>query len=252
MRKGFPPIVIKKMDSETYYGALSQADTGEYLPFLEFIAEQTHYALYIQQRGALGETIDDDDDFEKELFLLEKLQKGQDDFLELAFSMENAKDSFTHSILPVYTSISKKVESAGKLFIESVFGYYERVDEGGNWGKRHNYSFEKNTKINLDKDDLEHQLIVLTCFLNAYKNMENPFDIQISLLIKYEKLCFEIFYSFEIFGERSYFSELNSEGNKKLLLKQPYHKPLSNTEIKAATKIVSDAFLQKIKELSNT
>ncbi len=255
MRKRFPPIVIKKTERETYYGALNQADTGEYLPFLEFIAEQTEYALHIQQRGALGETIDDDDDFEKELFLLEKMQKGQEDFLEIAYSKEVAEKVFNESFLPLFNSIGEKVKSAGRLFLEDDFGIYQANPHPTDYGSCHYYDFlsfknkEKPFTDLFNDTFFRHNVISLSYIFKNYKQLSKQFGIEINLSIRFEKTNFTIHYSILQYNEYSKY--LSGLADFNIFNDQPYHKPFKDTDIKAATKTVSDALLQKIKELSS-
>jgi Fic family protein len=256
MCKRFPPIVIKKTDRETYYGALSQADTGEYLPFLEFIAEQTQYALHIQQRGALSETIDDDDDFEKELFLLEKMQKGNDDFVEIPYSTAVAEKVFKESFLPLFNSIGEKVKSAGKLFIDYKLSYTteeipNRIDEYIENNDVKTVSF---TKILQREDGFGY--ISLNHSLKYYRLLSNQFSIKIGLDIIYEFNFFKIFYTLHeydadgyMYGEDDF--EYKNADYRALFEQKFYNKPLTQTEIRTATKTVSDALLQKIKELSS-
>jgi len=47
MQKGYPIAMILKNDRKRYYDALDKADKGEYLPFINFIAQSVERSLNI-------------------------------------------------------------------------------------------------------------------------------------------------------------------------------------------------------------
>ena len=77
MQDAYPPVVIKQEDRNAYYAALSQADTGNNEPFVEFIGERLIHSLEIYLRGARGESIEEASDWEKQVALLKKVVAGQ-------------------------------------------------------------------------------------------------------------------------------------------------------------------------------
>lgn len=72
MQFNYPPVIIKTEEKQQYFAALRQADSGIFEPFLNFIAINLVQSLELMIRGAKGESIEDADDFDKELALLEK------------------------------------------------------------------------------------------------------------------------------------------------------------------------------------
>jgi Fic family protein len=72
MKFGYPISVIKNENKKSYYAALSQADIGEVLPFVELMSETINHSLDIYIKGINGEDINDPDDLDKEIELFRK------------------------------------------------------------------------------------------------------------------------------------------------------------------------------------
>ncbi len=69
MQAGFPPVIVRQQEREAYYAALSQADAGEPLRFVELIGEGLDRSLEIQLQGAKGDFSFEQDDLDKEIAL---------------------------------------------------------------------------------------------------------------------------------------------------------------------------------------
>ncbi|WP_439490832.1 Fic family protein [Algoriphagus sp.] len=67
---GYPPLIIKTEDKLNYFAALRQADAGIIEPFFEYIASNLIRSLEIMISGAKGESIEEEDDLDKEIALL--------------------------------------------------------------------------------------------------------------------------------------------------------------------------------------
>ncbi len=67
LRNGYPPVIIKSEDKANYLRALHMADTGDYEPFISYIADQVVWSLNIAIRAANGESIDEPGDLDKEI-----------------------------------------------------------------------------------------------------------------------------------------------------------------------------------------
>jgi len=72
LRFGYPPVIIKTEDKLNYFAALRQADAGLLQPFIEYIGNNLKQSLEIMISGAKGEPIEEDEEFEKEIALLEQ------------------------------------------------------------------------------------------------------------------------------------------------------------------------------------
>ena len=78
MKFNLPPVIIKTEDKDNYFRVLQLADAGNIEAFIEYIAQNLVYSLEIMIAGANGESIEEDDDLDKEISLLEqKINKTQ-------------------------------------------------------------------------------------------------------------------------------------------------------------------------------
>jgi Fic family protein len=83
MQAGYPPVVIKTQEKEAYYRALRQADGGDLDKFVEYVIGELLHSQDLMIRGAKGESIEDDDDLDKEIKLWEKgLEQVEDEVIE--------------------------------------------------------------------------------------------------------------------------------------------------------------------------
>ena len=69
-----PPVIIKSKEKEAYLRALRRADIGDYEAFIAYIAEQLQWSLEVAIKAAKGESIEEPDDFDKEIELLKRKQ----------------------------------------------------------------------------------------------------------------------------------------------------------------------------------
>lgn len=72
LRNEYPPIIIKSTDKQNYLRALHDADTGNIPAFVEYIAQQLLWSYEMSIKAAKGESIDEPDDWEKEIELLKR------------------------------------------------------------------------------------------------------------------------------------------------------------------------------------
>jgi Fic family protein len=72
MQFGYPPVIIKTEDKDSYFSVLQVANAGNIEPFFEFIANNLSRSLQLMIAGAKGESVEEPDDLDKELALLEQ------------------------------------------------------------------------------------------------------------------------------------------------------------------------------------
>lgn len=122
MKFGYPPVIIKTEDKQNYFAALRQADAGIIEPFIEYIAENLVRSLEIMISGAKGESVEEEDDLEKELALLKQKLTYQSNEVKLA--VEKTKEGiitiFNDVIIPFFNAYVERM----KIFEE----FYERAD----------------------------------------------------------------------------------------------------------------------------
>jgi Fic family protein len=117
MRYQFPPVIIRTEEKSQYFSALSQADSGIFKPFLDFIASNLAQSIDLMIRGAKGESIEEEDDFDKELALLERRLSAQSK--EVKKSVELLHLLYDNSIIPLFQKFQIGAEKFNGFYVES-------------------------------------------------------------------------------------------------------------------------------------
>lgn len=186
MRSGFPIIVIKEGERNRYYDALREADKGNFNDFLRLVLDSMRASLDIYLRGIRGESIEDEDDFEKEIRLLEKKLADREDKVSVQYSKEIKESVWKNQLLPMLTRLQQGFQKFSRLFFdvhvctveygmsedgESILAYYllELLEESdsilelgrktfiysfrliGFKAEKNNFSMECNVFISFDK-----------------------------------------------------------------------------------------------------
>lgn len=228
MQFGFPPVIIKTEDKANYFAALQLADAGNIEAFVSYIAKNLVHSLGIMIAGAKGESIEEDDDLDKEIALLEQRLSGA----------------------------YKKSENSIKLLSNSLYDliecFNEKMSKFNNFYKMDKFLlFIDNTQIELEKD---HFLKVLNA---AFINENLLSNIQFNYVFSgfKQEMYNNVFYSSTnkiIFETNSYFVYLNQD---ELILKKSISEPLTKTEIdkivKSEVKRHKEFIEQKIAEKEN-
>lgn len=121
MQYGYPPVVIKQQDRQAYYYALRQADAGEMEAFVEFIGENLVHSLEIYLRGARGESIEEGDDWEKQVALLKKVAEGRKPHvLKQQLNRKEKLGQWLESNFPIiWSEFVKRFSAFNSFFIEA-------------------------------------------------------------------------------------------------------------------------------------
>lgn len=141
-RHHYPMIVVKSADKENYLNALStcdgfvgtapsegaHAEISKINPFVAYIEECMERALVTCIKAAKGQSIEEDDDFMKELKVLER-QKKQDMATELSkkkFSPSEVWNVLEYVFFPIVECFEKAISSANDVFrfSQSIRGNY--------------------------------------------------------------------------------------------------------------------------------
>lgn len=142
-RNGYPMIVIHTEDKQNYLRILHQCDVAAGLapsdganasldhirPFVGYLNDCVERALRIGIRAARGKSIEEEDDFEKELAVLQRQMKREEVKTDSPkFSVEMVLDVLEK----VYKPFVKKLEEAvalSEMFFMSV-RKYDRISKG--------------------------------------------------------------------------------------------------------------------------
>ena len=131
-RHHYPMIVVKSADKENYLNALStcdgfegtspsdgaHADMTKIAPFVRYIEDCMEQALIICIKAAKGQSIEEDDDFMKELKVLER-QKKQDIAAELRHRYlheEEVWNIMEFVFSPIIQEFDKSIDTANAVF----------------------------------------------------------------------------------------------------------------------------------------
>lgn len=119
MKFGFPPVIIKTEEKRDYFSALQLADSGVLSAFVEHIAKNLVWSLEIMIRGAKGESIEENDDLDKELALLEaRLNKNKS---QIEKNQAVILDLFDNSIVPLFQKYYVSLKKFEKFYIKTTF-----------------------------------------------------------------------------------------------------------------------------------
>lgn len=131
-RHHYPMIVVKSADKENYLNALStcdgfvgtspsdgaHADITKIAPFVRYIEDCMEQALITCIKAAKGQSIEEDDDFMKELKVLER-QKKQDIAAELRHRFlheEEVWNIMEFVFSPIIQEFDKSIDTANAVF----------------------------------------------------------------------------------------------------------------------------------------
>ncbi len=132
LRHNLPMIVVKSSDKDQYLNALNKSDINAGLtpsagaraelkhiqPFVEYMNSCLERALTVCIRAAKGESIDEPDDFDKELALLKRQSKIQRraEASKIRFSDVEVWNVLEYAYFPIVKSISEVLETTKKHF----------------------------------------------------------------------------------------------------------------------------------------
>lgn len=131
-RHHYPMIVVKSADKENYLNALStcdgfvgtspsegaHADISKITPFVAYIEKCMERALTTCIKAAKGQSIEEDDDFMKELKVLER-QKKQDVAAEQSkakFSADEVWNVLEFVFFPIVREFNKSIDQTADIF----------------------------------------------------------------------------------------------------------------------------------------
>ena len=132
LRHNYPMIVVKSADKDNYLRALSECDgfTGtapsagahaelrDIKPFVAYIENCMERALNICINAAKGQIIEEDDDFMKELILLER-QKRQDlaeEQSKVRFNVDEVWNVLEFVFFPIVNEFNKTIDQTANVF----------------------------------------------------------------------------------------------------------------------------------------
>lgn len=223
MQFGFPPVIIKTEDKVNYFAALQMADAGNIETFVNYIAHNLNRSLEIMIAGAKGESIEEEDDLDKEIALLEQKLNGFGAEIKEVKSIDNVTNVVNNSIIKLSKSLNEKflifekyyVNNRIDLMIDGTSIDFIAIDDVLNYafdGMKYN-SFIRITNNGLKKqgledfsfyeeisihfDDLKYRIISkqikeFNISKNYYENLsEKEIDKLVAIVIRYHNKILE-------------------------------------------------------------
>ena len=119
LKFGYPPVVIKTEDKKNYFSVLQQADTGNLEPFFEYIARNLNDSLDIMVKGAKGESIEEDDDIDKEISILERKLNNLSNPINQSRSLQSKQNAYDILLIPLLTKFVEKCSLLDKFYVKN-------------------------------------------------------------------------------------------------------------------------------------
>lgn len=229
MQCGYPPIIIKKEDRDTYFRSIQKAreEGDEHLAI--FLGKELINSLELYIRAAKGEAIEEPDDLDKKITILKQKIEGLDEEeIKVKRSTGAIKKLLDKSLLPINELIDKKLSDLKDLFNE-----YEKLLFFNGTGSRYYTSIDIDNA--LQKDAAQTGRINDITFsyrlLGFKKGGTNSFSIEKGFSIQIKEWHYDIHLDHKQ-GEKIY-SGL-------------YHKQLSSAEIEKFSKRIVEEALKEI------
>ncbi len=218
MQFGYPPVIIKTEDKINYFGVLRQADSGLLQPFIDYISKNLVISLEIMVKGAKGESIEDLDDFDKEISLLENRLKSVSNPIEIFKNKKSILELYDNSIGILIQKFIDKAELFDKFYLKNKF--YLFIDGNG-------YGFEKSEAYSNSRPYI--------------KNNTNSISLQYSYIAFNHEGFNESHHNSNILIQFDLSKYKVSNSQKKRTIEKRYGEQLSSDEIKELINVeVSD------------
>lgn len=231
LRNGYPPVIIKSKDKDSYLYALNQADAGNTDAFVKYVGEQLIWSLELQLKAAKGESIEEEDDLYKEIEVWKK-----------KISNKN-QPVVGKTCNVVYTLLQHSLNSLKTRFEKEMNIYHEFFQK---------YNFESKTYKN---KNLPPHIEKLNKFFNKITN--TPDHIRYKDIGKIEWVYFffqpktvglqNMAIRYTVFFDQ-YKYTIQYNGDK--IINKSYNVKLSEEEIEKIVKEISRHTFERIKRLS--
>lgn len=226
MQFGFPPVIIKTEDKANYFAALQLADAGNIEAFVNYIAKNLVRSLEIMIAGANGESIEEEDDLDKEIALLEQ-RLNSFEKTKVTKTNEVVKSIYKNLIINFTEKLIIKLTKFDKLYENA------RIDFSinGNTVFSSNEQFEKLKDIDFD---FEIDEVNINYLYNNLKQVGfNKVQYMCYIDFKFESNFFQVKSNFGDFVlEKKYGSLLSDNEIDSIINKEVHaHKNFLNNTI---------------------
>ncbi|MCE7069002.1 Fic family protein [Dyadobacter sp. CY327] len=250
MRHGYPPAVVKNNEKDEYFAALSQADIGNYEPFVDYIGAALVSSMNVYVKGANGENLDDPSDLRKKIVLFKKEVEARRDKIETKRSLEVQQKVYKESVLPFLNELLTSLSDFKDLFIS----YSENIktfDHKGNEWIYMSVNVLQEIERLFNKDEHNESIEIYQLRFSDFKVAENPFSIDLLIIISLQDYRYRIGYSIL---EGSILQSVNriplgQWGNKSSTIDKYYHQNINKDEVASFVSEVGSNLLDCIKDI---
>lgn len=215
IKNGLPPIIIKTTEKNKYLNALNQADVGNIEAFVKYIGEQLIWSLELTIKATKGESIEEIDDYEKEIAIWKKQVTAK----KVNSVHRNDKliyELYQSGFAEMFTNFVNRHTQFDDLFSKKYLNYFKNnsggadiiyiEDEMDKVEKRHlpiSYQEGKAPEIVISDDTF--QKLEVNIVYGEYKYNEiNPFNITSNLVLYFKPYQYIIKHNELILFERNY------------------------------------------------
>ncbi len=196
MKHGYLPAIIEMNLRDKYINSLEIADTtGSYSDLIEFIGESLIKSMNIMLKAINGESIENEDDLDKEIALFKSSFNKNKDFKEL--NKDVVKSVYNENIEPAFFYLLDKINKIKDVFMSFDFNIEIRSDDIFNTltnkqsitTKDFNGMLENALLTTLEKGLSFH----FNYNLNGFKKIESSRNYSISMNINLNKYNYSIY-----------------------------------------------------------
>lgn len=226
MQNGYPPVIIKTEDKENYFSALRQADSGIIEPFVNYIAKNLIRSLEIMIAGAKGESIEEPDDFDKEIALLEKKVKSIGSQEQIGRTKESILKIYDTTIDRVFKEFLASSEKFDRFYVQGKLTLYL---SGSTFMGKYDIYLEGRGQVT----DLTESVNLYYDY-RGFKMEGGEFDHQSSILFEFGLFNFTVRnWDSKVIFVRKYGEDLTDEEIEKLVkYEAAQHKKIIENKIK--------------------
>ncbi len=212
MKFGYPPTIIKTQQREEYFSVLRQADAGLIEPFINFITTSLIQSLELMIKASKGDSIEEDDDIEKEIILLDIKLNNIGKEISITKSIESVKQAADNSISLLLKYFVERCSLFDKYYLERSLttiirslGYSTSFDEPLE-------VFYNNLEAGLDGVNFIYEHLELKN--TALAGM----GFKAQLFVSFEKYSYDVIYKENVILTKLY-NEILSEDEIALIVK---------------------------------
>ena len=199
-RHGYPMIVVKSDDKTNYLTALNRCDLtvgpipadgahatiDQVRPFVEYLSNCLERALQVSIKAAKGESIAEENDFEKQLKIIERSARKQIPDDSHVVTPQDKIDVFNKFHRPMTERLISALMPASAFFNTLTIHYFMTKDRNQISGNGF-FKLDSNKELSMDMSEKElgvlneAQSIMLNIYLQGVKSIYKMKDTTISL-----------------------------------------------------------------------